>query len=70
MMMVAMDVAGVVKNVLSIASAIYECAQQVKVNQSQCRRLTARIRVIVDAIAQLDQLPESNEFQQGIESLV
>lgn len=47
-MMMAMDIVGLLKNVYVLANAIYECAQRVKVNQSQCQRLTARIRVIVE----------------------
>ncbi len=71
-MMTAISVLSVIKNIYVTADAIYECVKLVKTNQSQCKRLVERIRVIVEAIAELDQLkkiPDSNTFERGIDAL-
>ncbi len=71
-MMTAFNVFSVIKNIYVTADTIYECVQLVKTNQSQCHRLVERIRVIVEAIAELDQLkkiPDSNTFERGINAL-
>ncbi len=69
MMVGVLNVVSVVKGVYQLADSIYQCVQQVKANRSQCQRLAGRIRVIVDAIAQLKQLPETPQFKRGIEHL-
>ncbi len=71
-MMAVFSVLSVIKNIYVTADAIYKCVQLVKTNQSQCKRLVERIRVIVAAIAELDQLkkiPDSNTFERGINAL-
>ncbi len=71
-MMTAISVLSVIKNIYATADAIYDCMQLVKTNQSQCKRLVERIRVIVEAIAELDilkKIPDSDTFERGIEAL-
>ncbi len=72
MMMTVINVVSVIKNIVVLADDIYKCIKLVKTNQSQCNRLAARIRVIVEAIAELDKLnkiPETDTFARGIEAL-
>ena len=69
MMVGVLNAVSLVKGVYQLADSIYKCVQQVKANRSQCQRLAGRIRVIVEAIAQLDQLPETTQFGQGLEHL-
>ena len=68
-MMMVLDIANIVKNVVQIAQAIYKIVEGVKANRQQCLRLGNRIRIIVDAIGELDQYPDSTIFNNAIENL-
>ena len=55
--------------VFQVAQLIYERVQLVKANKSQCERLVERIRVIESAISDLDEIPKSDHFKQGLNLL-
>ncbi len=65
-MMMILDVAHTIKSIYDIANAIYKVVQGVKFNHRQCQRLSGRIKVIIEAIAQLDQYPDSTAFSNAV----
>ena len=58
--------ADIAQGVFQVAQLIYERVQLVKANKSQCERLVERIHVIESAISDLDAIPESEHFKQGL----
>jgi len=54
------------KGIYKVAKAIYTQVQLVQANPKQCKRLANRIRIVESAIAKLDQIPKSENFEKGL----
>lgn len=55
--------------ICSITKAIYDQVQSVKANKAQCQRLYQRIDTITQTLRGLDQIPDSDQFRQGLNDL-